>query len=46
MKDDKYFVDDRVIIAEDLLKMTEEELDFEIARLEEEHKQKKTAVAV
>lgn len=38
---EKYFADDRFIIPDEIKKMTEEELDTEIARLEQEVKDKK-----
>ena len=36
MADKKYFIDDRVIIPDEIKKMTNEEIDAEIARLETE----------
>ncbi|MDE7194972.1 MAG: hypothetical protein K2O14_13550 [Oscillospiraceae bacterium] len=39
--DEKYFVDDRGIIPEYIKKMSNEELDCEIARLEKEIRDKK-----
>lgn len=38
---EEYFADDRGIIPEDIKKMSNEELDREIARLEQEIKDKK-----
>lgn len=37
----EYIVDDRIIIPEDVKRMSKEELDREIARLEEEQRKKK-----
>lgn len=39
--DEKYFADDRFIIPEKIKKMSKEELDIEISRLEQEVKNKK-----
>ena len=36
------YLDDRVIIPESIKKMTKDELDKEIERIESEHKKKKT----
>ncbi len=41
MKDKEYFIDDRVIIPEDIKKMTIEELEAAIKELEQELKEKK-----
>ena len=38
---EKYFADDRFIIPDKIQKMSKEELDIEIARLEQEIKDKK-----
>ncbi len=38
---EKYFADDRFIIPEEIKNMTEEELEREITRLEQEIKEKK-----
>ena len=36
MADKKYFIDDRVIIPDDIKNMSTEEIELEIARLESE----------
>lgn len=41
MKKEKYFADDRMIIPEYIKRMSKEELEAEIARLEKEHREKK-----
>lgn len=41
MSEKEYFIDDRCIIPDDIKKMSIEELDREIARLEAEAKAKK-----
>lgn len=41
MAEKEYFIDDRVIIPDHIKKMSVEELDREIARLEAEAKSKK-----
>lgn len=38
-----YFLDDRCIIPDEVKKMSKEELDAEIERLEEEARQEKTS---
>lgn len=38
---EEYFADDRVVIPEHIKKMSREELDAEIARLEKEAREKK-----
>lgn len=43
MKEEQYFEDDRGIIPEYIKKMSNEELDSEIARLEQELKAQKQA---
>lgn len=42
MKDEEYIVDDRVIIPEDIKKMSREELEQEILKLEQEERKRKT----
>ena len=42
MADKEYFVDDRVIIPDDIKKMSVEELEAAIARLEKEPEKKKS----
>lgn len=44
MTEKEYFIDDRVVIPEDIKKMTKDELDREIFRLEREAAQKKKAL--
>ncbi len=41
MKKEEYFADDRCIIPEEIKKMSREELDAEIERMEKEAKRKK-----
>lgn len=43
MADDKFFIDDRVIIPDDIKNMSAEELEAAIALLEKELESKKTA---
>jgi len=43
MNEKKYFIDDRVIIPDDIKKMSKEELDAEIAKFEAEMRKHKTA---
>lgn len=40
-RNEKYFADDRMIIPEYIKRMSKEELDAEIERLEREHRDKK-----
>ncbi len=44
MADNKYFIDDRVIIPDDIKKMSREELKKSIKQLEEEIKSKKKKI--
>lgn len=46
MKEKPYVLDDRVIIPDYIKKMTIEELNAEIERLEAEHKAKKRKTAI
>ena len=41
MIDEKYFIDDRVIIPDEIKKMSQEELEEEIRKFEAEIKRKK-----
>lgn len=43
MKDKEYFIDDKVVIPDDIKNMSKEELQQAIEKLEEELKKKKTA---
>lgn len=44
MADNKYFIDDRVIIPDDIKKMSREELKKSIKQLEDEIKSKKKKI--
>lgn len=44
MADNKYFIDDRVIIPDDIKKMSREELKKSIKQLEDEIKAKKKKI--
>ena len=44
MSEKEYFIDDRVVIPEDIKKMSKEELDREIARLEEEGRKERERI--
>lgn len=46
MDKEKYLIDDRLIIPEDIKNMSPEELEKEIARLEREHKMKKETTSL
>ena len=41
MKDEEYIVDDRVIIPDHIKKMSREELEQEITKLEQEERERK-----
>ena len=43
MADSKFFIDDRVVIPDDIKKMTAEELEAAIAQLEKELENRKSA---
>ena len=42
--EEKYFADDRFIISEEVQKMSEEEMDREIKRLEEEGRKERDRI--
>lgn len=46
MADKKYFVDDRVIIPDEIKNMSNEDIELEIARLESEINTKKNSLNV